>query len=51
MTTPDPVEVEAIKQNARELLQMIDKFHLQVEDEFYDVLTKLSQNPVRGDIA
>jgi hypothetical protein len=47
--TPDPVEVEAIKQNASELLQMIDDFMLIVEPEFYETLEKLSQNPVRSD--
>lgn len=49
MNTPDPIKVEAIKQNAAELLQMIDDFMLIVEPEFYETLTKLSQNPVRSD--
>lgn len=50
MSAPDPILVESIKQNASELIQMIDDFMLIVEPEFYETLTKLSQNPVREDL-
>jgi hypothetical protein len=49
--TPTRAAVASIMENARELLVLIEDFNLIVEPEFLEVLTKLSENPVRPEAA
>lgn len=46
---PTNAEIESIKENARELLALIDECNLVMDGYFLEVLKKLSENPARGD--
>lgn len=47
---PTQSEVEALKQNASELLELIEAASIDADPYFISVLRKLAENPVREDL-